>query len=53
LVLKLETALKEKESIKLKFDNLRKKNADDAIAKDPMQVGKETTGNTGSNNLNP
>lgn len=42
MVLKLETALKEKEGIKLKYDNLRKKNADEAIAKDPMQVsGKE------------
>jgi len=35
--LKLEQAIKDKESFKLKFDNLKKKNVDDALAKDPKQ----------------
>jgi hypothetical protein len=37
LVLKLELALSEKEAIKLKYDNLKKKAKDDAFFKDPLQ----------------
>jgi hypothetical protein len=36
-VLKLELALSEKEAIKLKYDNLKKKAKDDAFFKDPLQ----------------
>jgi len=36
LVLKLEQAINDKEQYKLKFDNLRKKNKDDAISSNPL-----------------
>jgi hypothetical protein len=36
-VLKLEQAIKDKEGFKLKFENLKKKTTDDAIASDPKQ----------------
>lgn len=36
-MLKLEQAIKDKEATKLKYHNLRKKNVDDAISKDPLE----------------
>jgi hypothetical protein len=42
LVLKLESALSEKEAIKLKYDNLKKKAKDDAYFKDPLQQSSQS-----------
>ena len=42
LVLKLEQALSEKEAIKLKYDNFKKKAKDDAFFKDPLQQASQS-----------
>ncbi len=42
LVLKLELALNEKEALKLKYDNLKKKAKDDAFFKDPLQQSSQS-----------